>query len=1004
LALPLFALTLFVSAFLLFLVQPMVGKMILPRLGGTPQVWNTCMVFFQSVLLAGYAYTHTVSTRLTVRRQLLIHSILLLVPFLVLFPAPFDIAESFTPPAGANPLPYTLVYLTLIVGLPFFVVSTSAPLLQKWFATTGHPAAKDPYFLYGASNLGSLLALLLYPVAVEPTLLLREQAWTWAIGYILLGAFVAACAFLVWRTAPDVELGMAGETLPLETPVPPMEDVKSAVQAAPPPVVPKGGVARKKGKGGGFKPAEVPLAPEPEKPRPEVVTFWRRLRWVLLAAVPSSLMLGVTSYICTDISPIPLLWIVPLSLYLVSFILVFSKWPVVWTGTPHRVMLFTQPLFLLGLCAYLARGGFTPSVSITISLLAFFLTAMVCHGELARDRPTTRHLTEFYLCLSLGGMLGGFFNGLLAPLLFVGVVEFPLALILACFLRPTDPKEGLTDQKIQSWLPDLQKWSWEKGKDLARAFNISPQGNFLLYTVIDVFWAIVVLVLCFFLTGNSPSWGWLSGTGENPLSRFLKVMGLPVGWTHSFYVLLVFGVPLFICFLFSHRAARLGLAVAAFLLVNLGIYERGFRREPPVYATRSYFGVLRVNEGGSNPEALHKILQLAEKAREKGDPEERKKIEGELAELEKKGHSLYTNLSHGTTLHGRNYQFPEKLSRLASTYYHQMGPVGRVMDKFNWFKDGEVPELVGDKKGSPIHSYHSDARMPACLVGLATAGLGMTNLPVGQLVGAWSEPPCATIGLGTGTMASYGRPLQHVHFYEIDNLVRKMSLPLDDPRPYYLGGHLYFNYLMHAKQRGSEVQVRMGDARLRMKEPYQVYDEEKEKVGLGVGGGPESFYHMMVVDAFSSDAIPVHLITTQAIEMYFDKLVPEGILCVHISNRHLLLAPVVVDAASQIEMVDPRTGKKGPLVCLRGHDHSDWWQLGHSTSEWVMVSRSKAVLEDLRKRVPPAYKETLLAQYKNATESQLESYDYLPYWRFLTPTGARPWTDDFSNIWSVFRW
>src|SRR5581483_12028329 len=307
--------------------------------GGTPQVWNTCMVFFQSILLAGYAYTHTVSTRLTVRRQLVIHTVLLLVPFLVLLPNPFNITQDFVAPAGVNPLPYTLIYLTLVVALPFFVVSTSAPLLQKWFSSTKHASAEDPYFLYGASNLGSLLALLLYPVAVEPTLLLRQQAWTWTIGYVIFGAFVLACAYLVWRTVPDVELGMAGETLPLETPIPPPpEDTSTAIQPGPPPAIPKPGVARKKGKVGPFKPVEAAALVEPEKPRPDVMTAWRRLRWVGLAAVPSSLMLGVTSYICTDISPIPLLWIVPLTLYLLSFILVFSKWPVLWPGTPHTIM------------------------------------------------------------------------------------------------------------------------------------------------------------------------------------------------------------------------------------------------------------------------------------------------------------------------------------------------------------------------------------------------------------------------------------------------------------------------------------------------------------------------------------------------------------------------------------------------------------------------------------------------------------------------------------------
>src|SRR5262249_32538854 len=177
LALIVFAVTLFVSAFLLFLVQPMIGKIILPNLGGTPQVWNTCMVFFQTALLAGYAYTHTVSTRLKLRPQMLIHGMVLLLPLLLLLTGSFHMRlHDWIPPAGVNPILQTLIMLTAVVGLPFFVVSTSAPLLQKWFVHTGHHTAQDPYFLYGASNLGSMLSLLLYPFLVEPALTLSEQS------------------------------------------------------------------------------------------------------------------------------------------------------------------------------------------------------------------------------------------------------------------------------------------------------------------------------------------------------------------------------------------------------------------------------------------------------------------------------------------------------------------------------------------------------------------------------------------------------------------------------------------------------------------------------------------------------------------------------------------------------------------------------------------------------------------------------------------------------------
>ncbi len=184
-ALLIFTITIFVSAFLLFLVQPLVGKLILPKLGGTPQVWNTCMVFFQSVLLAGYAYTHSTSTRLKLRQQLVFHCVLLLLPIVVmlLFPM-YGYVQNWNPPTEGNPIPMTLLLLATIIGLPFFVVSTSAPLLQKWFGFSGHETAKDPYFLYSASNAGSLLSLLLYPVLIEPFTVLPSQTWIWFGGYI----------------------------------------------------------------------------------------------------------------------------------------------------------------------------------------------------------------------------------------------------------------------------------------------------------------------------------------------------------------------------------------------------------------------------------------------------------------------------------------------------------------------------------------------------------------------------------------------------------------------------------------------------------------------------------------------------------------------------------------------------------------------------------------------------------------------------------------------------
>jgi hypothetical protein len=960
LALPFFAATLFVSAFLLFLVQPMIGKTILPQLGGTPQVWNTCMVFFQMTLLAGYAYTHTVSSRLKLRQQLILHSVMLLLPLIVLLVlsgmAPFN-AVGFRPPPGANPIGYTLWFLLQIVGLPFLVVATSAPLLQRWFAYTGHPAAKDPYFLYGASNLGSLLALIAYPILIEPYVRLRSlvqvpdtndtvayffsQPWVWTIGYFVLVGMVLVCAAMVWKAAPTVQLAGASSAT-VEAP--------AREEAAPEPVATqaastavKAGAATgasrstaiKKGgkqKGPQRPPQRKVAAPPPppeETQRLQEVTPLRRLRWVVLAAVPSSLMLGVTTYITTDLSPIPLFWLIPLTLYLLSFILVFAKWPVVWTGQPHKVFLMIQPAAIAALLILNAGIGDISAVTlrIVINVLAFFVTTMVCHGELAKDRPSTKHLTEFYLWMSVGGMLGGMFNGLVAPILFWGGTwEFPLAVFAACLVRPL-MKEG-------GWLDSFFAQMFAKPGHGRKAAEETDQ----LHYTLDIVLALAVLALAGFMSFvlSGPIGRMFSGSAETQRNAG---------------TMLAFGIPLIIACFFYARPLRFGLSIGAVLLIQVLHDVRG---ENTLYADRSYFGILRVTQ-----------------------------VQNELG--------LYYSLRHGTTLHGQNFRRPEDralwgkkdkdFSRLANTYYHRRGPAGRVMEMYNW---GSKTPAHPENEAFPPNTYYADARMPASIVGLGTdVWSGLVNLQ--------SEPPYAVIGLGTGTMASYCRPYQHLDYYEIDDHVRVLSEELPSP------DSPFFTYIHDARERGGIVWILMGDARLKMAEPYLTLDEAREKMraelavfyadtpegarlrkqARAMTGGPEGYYHMMVVDAFSSDAIPIHLLTKEAMAMYFKHLTKEGILCVHTSNRHIDLVPVVADVAASLG-----------YVARRGHDadvpRND--PTGHSTSEWVMVAREAKYLEKLTE--PPEFDPA-----KNGG----------PYWEWRVGTDRHVWTDDFSNVMSVYR-
>lgn len=391
----LFAATLFLSATLLFAVQPMVAKMILPLLGGTPAVWITCMLFFQGALLGGYLYAHATPAWLGVRRQAVWHLVFLLLPVaaLPLLRLPLDLARGQAPPvqmlsplaSTSHPTAWLLALLAVSAGLPFFAVATSAPLLQKWFTATGHPEAGDPYFLYGASNLGSMLALLGYPSVIEPTLRLPTQTLVWAAGYGLLFLLTGACAAMLWRSPPA-----------------------RALPASP------SRAARK--------------LPGSQRQ----VGGTDRLRWLALSFVPSALLLGVTTYLSTDIAAVPLLWVVPLALYLLTFILAFARRPVLSPRLATRVL---PMLVLLQLFALLHHGeGIL--LAIALHLLTFFVAALVCHGELARRRPAAQNLTEFYLWMSVGGVLGGLFSAVVAPMLFSSVAEYPLELGLACLVAP----------------------------------------------------------------------------------------------------------------------------------------------------------------------------------------------------------------------------------------------------------------------------------------------------------------------------------------------------------------------------------------------------------------------------------------------------------------------------------------------------------------------------------------------------------------------------------------
>ncbi|WP_394824153.1 spermidine synthase [Pendulispora albinea] len=748
LLLPMFAIALFMSATLLFCVQPMIGKMLLPLLGGAPAVWVTCMVFFQAALLVGYGYSHLLTHHVKVRGQVLVHSLVLLLPLLFL-PLAFSGDETATWDPAATPVWRLMALLAVRVGLPFVVVSTSAPLLQRWFSTIGHPSGKDPYFLYAASNAGSMLALAAYPAVMEPTMRLAEQSsfWRWAyIGFIVL---VMACGAVVLKRAPEV----------------------AAAEA-------KAGPAAHEGAAEGDE-------AEPDR----AIGLGDRLRWIGLSFVPSSMLLGVTTYVTTDIAATPLFWVLPLALYLLTFILVFAKRPPISHERSVAVLPFLTTITVLIYIGEFARPAW---LFITPHLLLLFFASMVGHGALAKDRPPAKHLTEFFFWISVGGVLGGIFNGIVAPLVFDRVIEYPLAIALACLCR-AESLRAPPEERRRDLLVPLALGAITAGLVLAlRAWGMPSIKN-------DISFAIFALAV--FVNHT---------TKKHPL-RFALGVG----------------------------------AVLAASYFNYGAIGR------TVYVARNFFGVVKVTHDETD-----KFVQIV----------------------------------HGSTLHGLQFLDPAKRN-VATAYYHATGPLGQVIEMY---------------RAHPAASSN------------------------------------AVIGLGAGAISTYARPGETWTYYEIDPIVEIVAR---DPR--------YFTFVHDSFPDPSALRIELGDARLKIR------------------NAPDHGYGLLILDAFSSDSVPVHLVTREAMALYLAKLAPGGILAFHVTNRHLDLRPVFASVAHDAGLV--LYGRSDLQV-------SDDLTVsnGKTGSRWLVAARDAETLRAI------------------ASDPQWERLEADP--------ARRPWTDDFSNILSVYRW
>ncbi|HTS66769.1 MAG TPA: fused MFS/spermidine synthase [Candidatus Acidoferrales bacterium] len=760
----LYALTILVSAFLLFQVQPVIAKIILPWFGGSAAVWTTCLLFFQMVLLLGYLYAHALVRYLTPRRQMLVHGAMLLLSLVAL---PVYPSASWKPAGTEEPTLRILTLLAVTVGLPYFLLSTTGPLLQAWYAR--RYKGSIPYRLYALSNAGSMFALISYPVLFEPSFGTRLQAYMWSGGFVV---FVLLCGLVAWRSGSDAAESAAGSA-----------------------------------------------APETASDPPPALKDY--LMWLLLPATASVLLLAISNHLSQNVAAIPFLWVLPLSIYLLTFILCFEGegW---YRRNPYLQLLAVA----LGSMAYTLNDTLDkntslklpvigdihiPAVFMLIALfsLGLFTCCMVCHGELARLKPHPRYLTQYFLMISAGGAVGGLLVGLMAPHLFNALYEMPAGLALC---------------------------------------------------------AVVALIAC----RATPEWDWLKELlAPERLALAAIVIGVLGFWKNSVWLALfrgrsfeentektILGVGLALAILIVLCVVRMGVAwvrrpaawaaVAAELLA-LGLigfvgYEiksltGGYR-----LAVRNFYGALKVRDNG---------------------------IESSL--------TATRTLTHGTINHGEEFLHFTRRD-WPTTYYGPNTGVGiTIREKQN--------------KG-------------AIRVGV--------------------------IGLGTGTVAAYGRLGDYYRYYEINPLVLNIA-------------RTQFYFLPGCK---AKLDVAMGDARLSL---------ERES--------PEHF-DVLAVDAFSSDSIPVHLLTKEAMELYFRHLQPDGILAVHISNRYLNLQPVLAGETRALDKV---------ARIIDTEDDEDTDVFG---ATWVLIASPATGFsgEEMTKTAP------------------------------LEPkTSVRLWTDDYSNLFKILK-
>jgi hypothetical protein len=788
----LFSATIFLSAFLLFQVQPMIGRFILPWFGSAPGVWATCMLFFQALLLLGYSYAHFVVSRWSPRRQAIVHGSLLVLTLLAL---PITPDAAWKPIDGDMPITRITVILLLSVGAPYLLLSSTGPLLQAWFARL---STASPYRLYALSNAGSLLALLSYPVLVEPTLALSSQTASWSVGFALFAILCGGCAWLLTQRAVDTPLNNIVTTE--EEPAPGMADI---------------------------------------------------VLWLVLATCGSALLLSTTNQLSLDVAVVPFLWILPLSLYLVSFIFCFDhdRWYVrpLFVGLLPLAVANSARLIEAGIHADIRDQVFGYAVALLIG-------CMCCHGEMARRRPAPRYLTLFFLVLAIGGALGGLLVAVVAPAVFSGFYEYPITLVATCaVVAVTVLRDGFLRHSLRESF-------------LRRALR---------------------------------SAGWTVCAGVIAVGAALTL--LPGEWI----VDTVGGSTeeAFDAWLIRARIAAVVITVIAFGLAVVAVRRRNSalpawgRVQASSWSGAAAFAALGIASLGATLAWLPEPEEQLHIARDRN-------FYGVLA-IKNYDYGRYPRwgLKHGRIRHGIQLRdHPD----WPAAYYGPASGVGQALQ-------------IHPARDIPGHGFR----------------VGVVGLGAGALA-TYMNASADMSRRGEYVRVERREPPDTMRFYELNPMVLDWA-------------EEKFSFLPDARRRGAIVETVLGDARVVL---------ERELLE-----GKAQRFDVLVIDAFTGDAIPIHLLTHESLQIYLAHLAEGGILAMHVSNLYIDVKPVVHRLALELGL---------ELVYSKNRDVERFAVDGTS---WMLLTNNRDFL----------------------AQPSVHRYERIP------PSPGPLWTDDYSSVFSLLR-